>query len=145
MTDFPTSLAARRCIHADPEGCAASIGWTVTRALSIAAGFWLAGEREKLWPKALAGSLAVEAFVVGWSATHLNEPVATLPSATAAASADPAAIVFTYLARSVMVYTGLMLAGYKQHALRNALAGTAAIELAVLSWAHQNASRPLSS
>lgn len=137
MPNFPTSLAARQCINMDVEGCTSSIGWTITRALSVAAGMWLAGERDNLWGKAMAGSLAVETFVVAWSATHMNEATATLPSATAALSGDPTSILLTYLARSSMVYAGLNLAGYKRHSIRNALAGVAMIELSVLAWARR--------
>lgn len=137
MPNFPTSLAARRCINLDFEGCTSSIGWTITRALSLAAGMWLAGEREKIWRKSLAGSLAVETFVVAWSAAHMDEATATLPSATAMLSGDSASILLTYLIRSSMVYAGLNLAGYKRHSIRNALAGVAMIELSVWAWARR--------
>ena len=138
MADFPTALAARQCFTGDPTGCVNSLLWTLSRAAMLAGGMWLAGERDKLWQRGLAGSTAIETFVFLWSAFHLDEKVATLPSATAVLSGDARHILATYLLRSSMVWGGLHLAGLKQNALRDALAGTALIELSVLSWSKMN-------
>jgi hypothetical protein len=59
-------------------------------------------------------------------------------SSLAALSGSPAAILTTWLARAGLAWAGLQLAGQKRHAWRNALAGTAAIEVAVLLWAKEN-------
>ena len=130
--DFSTSLAARKCLTGDQAGCVESVGWIFVRASALGLGMFLAGEREHLLARAIIGSLAVQTFVVGWSATHLDEPHATLPSWDAAKSGDPVKILLTYLARASMVAAALTWGGYSRHAWRNAFAGVAMIEASIL-------------
>lgn len=62
------------------------------------------------------------------------------PSATAArdlVAGDPAAlprVVLSYLGRAAMVGGAMYLAGARTHVLRDALAGTAVLELLILLW-----------
>ena len=116
------------------EGCANSVGWTLKRALLLGLGMALFGERKRLVRKALAGSIAVQTFVMAWAAT--NPPGdASLPSGAAVLTNNAASILSTYLLRSAIVGTGLIIAGEKRNLVRNAFAGTAAIEASVLVWA----------
>lgn len=125
-------------MQGDLDGCASSAGVVVTRAMLLAAGMAAAGERKGLVRKAIAGSLAVHTFVWLWSASNLiGGERATLPSSEAVLQGHPLSILYTYLARSMMVGTGLYLARQRDNLTRNALAGTAAIEISVLLWAHR--------
>ena len=133
MTAFPSSVAARKCLKG--EGCADSVYWVLRRMLLINSGLRLAGEKEKLWKKSLYGSLAVQAFVTAWTAAHMDESVASLPSGEVAVKGDAMGILGTYLVRSAIVGTGLWLSGDRKHLLRNTLVSTAMIQATVLLWA----------
>jgi hypothetical protein len=133
MIDFPSSVAARKCLNG--EGCGDTVYWVLRRMLLINSGLRLAGEKEKLWKKSLYGSLAVQGFVFAWTATHLDEPVASLPSGEVAVAGDAVGILGTYAMRSAIVGTGLWLSGDRKHLLRNTLVSTAMIQATVLLWA----------
>ena len=133
MIDFPSSVAARKCLKG--EGCSDTVYWVLRRMLLINSGLRLAGEKEKLWKKSLYGSLAVQGFVFAWTATHLDEPVASLPSGEVAVAGDAVGILGTYAMRSAIVGTGLWLSGDRKHLLRNTLVSTAMIQATVMLWA----------
>ena len=133
MIDFPSSVAARKCLKG--EGCSDTVYWVLRRMLLINSGLRLAGEKEKLWKKSLYGSLAVQGFVFAWTAAHLDEPVASLPSGETAIGGNAFEILGTYLTRSAIVGTGLWLGGDRKHLIRNTLAGTAMIQATVMLWA----------
>ena len=133
MTSFPSSESARKCLRG--EGCADSVYWVIRRTLLLNSGLRLAGEKKDLWKKSLYGSLAVQAFVMAWTATHMNEPVASLPSGEVAVKGDLSGILGTYLGRSAIVGTGLWLGGERKNLLRNTLISTAMIQATVLLWA----------
>ena len=133
MTSFPSSESARKCLRG--EGCADSVYWVIRRTLLLNSGLRLAGEKEHLWRKSLYGSLAVQAFVMAWTATHMDEPVASLPSGEVAVKGDAMGILGTYLGRSAIVGTGLWLGGERKNLLRNTLISTAMIQATVLLWA----------
>ena len=133
MSAFPSSVSARKCIRG--EGCGETLYWVLRRTALIATGMRLAGEDKDLVKKALAGSIAVQTFVMAWTAANMDKPEPSLPSGDAAESGNISAILVTYFARSAMVASGLYLAGYRKNIARNALAGTAAIEATVLLWA----------
>lgn len=133
MTSFPSSESARKCLRG--EGCADSVYWVIRRTLLLNSGLRLAGEKEHLWRKSLYGSLAVQAFVMAWTAAHMNEPVASLPSGEVAVKGDAMGILGTYLGRSAIVGTGLWLGGERKNLLRNTLISTAMIQATVLLWA----------
>ena len=133
MTSFPSSESARKCLRG--EGCADSVYWVIRRTLLLNSGLRLAGEKEHLWRKSLYGSLAVQAFVMAWTAAHMNDPVASLPSGEVAVKGDAMGILGTYLGRSAIVGTGLWLGGERKNLLRNTLISTAMIQATVLLWA----------
>lgn len=134
MTDFPASISARKCLLG--EGCGDTVYWVLRRTLLVNAALRLAGEKEDRWKKSLYASLAVQAGVFGWAATHLDEPQ-IMPSAATALGGDAFDIAGTYLTRSIIVGTGLWLAGDQKHLVRNTLISTALMQLSVLMWAAQ--------
>ncbi|NBT76458.1 MAG: hypothetical protein EBT15_10940 [Betaproteobacteria bacterium] len=133
MTAFPSSVAARKLLKG--ENYTDSVFYVLRRTLLIRSGLRLAGEEKDLWKKSLYGSLAVQAFVTAWTATHMDEPVASLPSGEVAIAGDAVGILGTYLLRSAIVGTGLWLSGERKHLTRNTLISTALIEASVLLWA----------
>lgn len=139
MSAFPSSVSARACIT--QGDCGDTLYWILRRTLLISTGLRFAGEKEHLFKKSLYGSLAVQGFVMAWTAAHLDQPEATLPSGEAALNGNPAEIAGTYITRAFIVGTGLYAAGERKHLIRNALAGTAAIEIMVLLWAKMENSK----
>lgn len=139
MSAFPSSVSARKCLRG--EGCGEVAYWIARRTLLINSGLRLAGERKNTLKKSLYASLAVQTFVMAWTATHLDQPEATLPSGDAALDGNPVEIAGTYITRAFIVGTGLYAAGERKHLIRNALAGTAAIEIMVLLWAKMENSK----
>jgi hypothetical protein len=133
MTAFPSSVAARKLIKG--ENYTDSVFYVLRRTLLIRSGLRLAGEEKDLWKKSLYGSLAVQAFVTAWTATHMDEPVASLPSGEVAVAGDAVGILGTYLLRSAIVGTGLWLSGERKNLTRNTLISTALIQASVLLWA----------
>jgi hypothetical protein len=133
MTAFPSSVAARKLIKG--ESYTESAYWVLKRTLLIRSGLSLAGEKKGIWKKSLYGSLAVQAFVTAWTATHMDEPVASLPSGEVAVQKDVLGILGTYLLRSAIVGTGLWLSGERKNLTRNTLISTAMIQASVLLWA----------
>ena len=133
MTAFPSSVAARKLIKG--ESYTESAYWVLKRTLLIRSGLSLAGEKKGIWKKSLYGSLAVQAFVTAWTATHMDEPVASLPSGEVAVQKDVLGILGTYLLRSAIVGTGLWLSGERKNLTRNTLISTAMIQATVLFWA----------
>jgi hypothetical protein len=133
MTAFPSSVAARKLLRS--ENYTDSVFYVLRRTLLIRSGLRLAGEEKDLWKKSLYGSLAVQAFVTAWTATHMDEPVASLPSGEVAVAGDAVGILGTYLLRSAIVGTGLWLSGERKNLTRNTLISTALIQASVLLWA----------
>ena len=133
MTAFPSSVAARKLLKG--ESYTESAYWVLKRTLLIRSGLSLAGEKKGIWKKSLYGSLAVQAFVTAWTATHMDEPVASLPSGEVAVQKDVLGILGTYLLRSAIVGTGLWLSGERKNLTRNTLISTAMIQASVLLWA----------
>lgn len=133
MTAFPSSVAARKCLQG--EGCSETVYWVLRRTLLINGGLRLAGERKNTLKKSFYGALAVQAFVMAWTATHMDEPVASLPSGETAIGGNAFEILGTYLTRSAIVGTGLWLGGERKNLVRNTLAGTAMIQATVMLWA----------
>lgn len=130
ICEFPTGTHAHSLLQGDPKGLVGSLSWSASRAGLMALGMYLAGERKALLKKAIVGSLGVEAVVLGSVAL-----TGDVPSAKAALHGGILPVAGTYLARSAAIYASLRLAGQRDHAWRNALAGAAVIELTVLAWA----------
>jgi len=137
-SDFPTALAARQLLAGQPGALAENLWWTAKRAVLIGTGIALTGQREQLFKRAFFGSLAVTAFMVTYQAVDRDNPVATSPSVGPALAGDWLGIFVTYFLRSLIVAAGMYLAGIRTHLLRDAFAGTALIEAAVLEWAREN-------
>ena len=135
MTDFPSSVAARKCLSG--EGCSDSIYWVLRRMLLINGGLRLAGEKKRIWKKSIYGALAVEGFIYAYTATHMDQPVASLPSSNAALNGNWNEILTTYIGRSAIVGAGLWAGGDRKHLVKNALISAAMIELAVMIWAQE--------
>jgi hypothetical protein len=135
MTSFPSSESARKCLQG--EGCADTVYWVLRRTLLINSGLRLAGEKKDLWKKSLYGALAVQGFVMAWTASHMDEPVASLPSGETAIGGNAFEILGTYLTRSAIVGAGLWAGGDRKNLIRNTLVSTAMIQLTVMLWAQE--------
>lgn len=137
-SSFPSAQAAADCLGGVPGGCLNSAGFVLWRMALLGTGMALAGERHQLFRKVRAASLAIQTVVMVDTLLRPKEERGQVLSSLAALSGSPAAIIATWLARAGLAWAGLQLAGQKRHAWRNALAGTAAIEAAVLLWAREN-------
>lgn len=133
---FPSAKAAADCFAGVPGGCADSVGFLFWRMALLGTGMALAGERRDLLKKTFAASMAVQTVVMVDTLMRPPDQRGQVLSSLAALSGNPAAIVATWLGRAAMAWAGLQLAGQKENAWRNALAGTAAIEIVVLHWAN---------
>jgi hypothetical protein len=71
---LPSGPPAVALVSGDLRALPAVLGTTVARAALIATGLIVAGERTpaRLVKNAVAGSLAIEAFVIGWAAWKLR-------------------------------------------------------------------------
>jgi len=87
--------------------------------------------------------MRLESISLGGRSVGLGEPVTcpALPSGSSAValvggdwSALPTAVAHTVV-RAALVGTGLLVAGERAHVVRNAIAGSLAIETFVLGWA----------
>lgn len=130
--DFPTASAARSCLF--NGDCGKAMLWTGKRALMLGIGMYMFGQGKDLPKRAVAGSLAVQAFVFAWTWLTRNQDRATLPSVDAVESGNPLDILATYLVRSTMVGLGMYAAGIRNDLVRDALSGTAMVELSILIW-----------
>lgn len=107
--------------------------WTIGRTAELYAGMMLAGEKDRLLQRAIAGSLAVQAFVSSWMFFTRNNPDIKLPSAEAVQNRDILGMFATYVIRSTLVGTGMYIAGFRDNIVRNSLAGGAVIEATVIA------------
>lgn len=133
---LPSAKDTSDCLEGTDGACVRMLGWTLMRAATMAAGMAAAGERDHLWKKVQAGSLGVQAWML--LETRMRNGQGMVSSSIAALDGSPAGILVTWLGRSLLVWTSLQLTGQGRNAWRNALAGAAAIEVAVLMWAKEN-------
>ena len=72
---LPSSDAAGDLVLGKPGALATVAATTAARAVLIGLGLYLVGEREphRLIRNALGGSLAIEAFVLGWVYAHRKD------------------------------------------------------------------------
>ena len=63
---LPSSESVARLVSGDPLAIPLIARDLVTRAAMIGAGMYIAGQRENLVRNALAGSAAIESFVILW-------------------------------------------------------------------------------
>lgn len=108
--------------------------WSAGRTLELWAGMKMAGEEDRTFARAVAGSLAVQAVISGWMFYAKNRPDVKLPSIEAVQRRDLFGMVATYVLRSTIVGVGMVLAGFRDNVVRNALAGGAVIEASVIAF-----------
>ena len=107
--------------------------WTIGRTAELYAGMMLAGEKDKVLQRAVAGSLAVQAFVSSWMFLTRNNPDIKLPSVKAVQERDYFGMFATFVLRSTLVAGGMYAAGFRDNIIRNSLAGGAVIEATVIA------------
>lgn len=106
--------------------------WSAGRALEFWAGMKIAGQKDRVVKRALVGSASVQLAIYLWSKVdgNLEKP---LPSIKAINETNIPGMILTYLVRSGVVYAGLRVAGFKENAWRDALAGCAVTEASVIA------------
>lgn len=72
--NLPSSVAAQRLISGDLTAIPAVGGTTLMRAGLLAGGMLAFGERKNLLRNSIAGAIAIEAFVLGWTYYKRNAP-----------------------------------------------------------------------
>lgn len=70
---LPSQIAANKLLHGAPGALLDVLIWSTFRGLVIAGGLHLAGEREHLWKKAAYATLAIELYVILWTAAHQRD------------------------------------------------------------------------
>lgn len=65
---LPSGSSASALIGGDWSALPLAVGHTLLRSMLVGTGLLVAGEREHVIRNAVAGSLAIEAFVLGWAA-----------------------------------------------------------------------------
>jgi hypothetical protein len=71
--ELPSATSAKALVAGQPGALWLVLGHTVLRAGLIGAGLYAAGQRQGVAKSALAGSLAIELFVLGWAVSN-KEP-----------------------------------------------------------------------
>lgn len=160
---IPTMDAACAALEGNPSAIGASIGWTLARTVVMGLGMHIITRGKEpvgvIAKQAFGASLAVEAFVVGWSAATkgggdksiaspyaVERPCEALPSDSAACrlleggvTEDDAfgGVLTTMLARAGIASIGIYLAGEKrpQEAIKKAAGAVSMSELVILGWA----------
>ena len=67
---LPSQVAANKLLSGETGALADILFWSMARGFVIAGGLYLAGEREHLAKKAAYATLAIELYVILWTATH---------------------------------------------------------------------------
>ena len=70
---LPSGSSASALLAGDIGMLPKVIGYTLVRGALIGAGMLVAGERKHVVRNAFAGTLAIEAFVIGWAAWKLRQ------------------------------------------------------------------------
>ena len=65
---LPSGSSAAALVAGDWSALPIAVGHTIVRAALVGAGLVIAGERANVVRNAVAGSLAIETFVLGWAA-----------------------------------------------------------------------------
>ena len=76
--------------------------WTIGRTAELYAGMTIAGEKDRVFQRAVAGSLAVQAFVSGWMFFTKNNPNIKLPSIEAVQNRGIMGMLATFVIRSTI-------------------------------------------
>jgi len=69
---LPSGSSASALLNGDPGALPIAIGHTLLRSVLVGTGLMVAGERAHVVRNAIAGSLAIETFVLGWAAWKLR-------------------------------------------------------------------------
>jgi hypothetical protein len=69
---LPSGSSAVALLGGDWNALPGVVGYTILRGALIGAGMLAAGERKHVVRNAVAGTLAIEAFVIGWAAWKLR-------------------------------------------------------------------------
>lgn len=69
---LPSGSSAVALLNGDPGALPIAIGHTLLRSVLVGAGLLVAGERTHVVRNAIAGSLAIETFVLAWAAWKLK-------------------------------------------------------------------------
>jgi hypothetical protein len=69
---LPSGSSAVALLSGDMSALPVAIGHTILRAGLVGSGLLIAGERAHVIRNAIAGSLAIETFVLGWAAWKLR-------------------------------------------------------------------------
>ena len=133
---FPSATAQLACVSGETGACVDVLTISLQRAALVAAGIWLSGERDSVVKRSLAISAAIQLGVALTAKDDQPDQTADgiVPSATAVLTGSPVDVLVTWGARTALAATALHLGGFERP-LKSAMAGTTAIELAVLMWA----------
>lgn len=107
--------------------------WTAGRTLELWIAMKIAGQEDRLLERSLVGSLSVQAFVSGWMWFSEKNNGVKLPSEIAVEKMDPMGILATATARAVIIGAGMYVAGFRNGVVRDAIAGSVAIETVVIA------------
>ena len=69
---LPSGSSAATLLGGDWSALPGVVGYTLVRGALIGAGMLVAGERKHVVRNAVAGTLAIEAFVLGWAAWKIK-------------------------------------------------------------------------
>ena len=69
---LPSGSSAAALLGGDWRALPLAVGHTIVRAALVGAGLYAVGERAHVVRNAVAGSLAIETFVLGWAAWKLR-------------------------------------------------------------------------
>ena len=69
---LPSGSSAAALVGGDMSALPLAVGHTIVRAALVGAGLIVAGERSHVIRNAVAGSLAIETFVLAWAAWKLR-------------------------------------------------------------------------
>ncbi len=144
VQQMPTMEAGMALLRGDLKKVGPVMGLYLARIAEIAAGIALTGNwSDRGWKNALAGSSAIQAFVLSYALMTGLDKNARLPSAKSAAAfvngekGSAAQLAIHWLGRSALIGTGIYISGERKNVIPQALAGATAIELMVLLWAVQ--------
>lgn len=73
---LPSALSAHRLLVGDPWAIFAVVRDVLFRAVLIGTGMWIVGARDNLALNAIAGSVAIETFVLGYLSLNGSSTVA---------------------------------------------------------------------
>ena len=144
VQQMPTMEAGMALLRGDLAKIGPVMGLYLARVLEIAGGIAITGNwSDKGWKNALAGSSAIQAFVLTYALMNGLDKSARLPSAQSAEAfvngekGSALKLGIHLVGRAGLIGAGIYLSGEREKVIPKALAGATAIELMVLLWAVQ--------